>query len=123
MRVMGMKMKTYYFTWFIRYFIIYCIIHGVATGLIAFKLTFVPFYIPLVLFILFDILIILQNLFIQVFFSRAKLGITIALLFFIAQYAACYVVSNTNPGERFKTFLSFIPHVAFVFAFQNILYF
>ncbi len=120
-----MKMRNYYLTWFIRYFIIYCIVHFAATAIIQYKLPHVPFYIPLVLFIMFDIVIIIQNFFIQVFLSRARLGIVIALLFFIGQYVAWFTVSGNNvtPSESYKNMLSVIPHVAFIFAFQNVLYF
>lgn len=124
MRIMGMKMRNYYLTWFIRYFIIYCIVHLAASAIIQYKLPYVPFYVPLILFLLFDIVIIVQNFFIQVFLSRARLGIVIALLFFVIQYVASFAVSNnTSPTESYKNMMSVIPHVAFIFAFQNILYF
>lgn len=124
MRIMGMKMRNYYFTWFIRYFITYLIVHGVASAIISYKLTYVPFYVPFVLFIMFDVVIIIQNFFIQIFLSRAKIGVVVSLLFFVVQYVASFVISsNSSPSAYSKTMLSIIPHVAYLLSFQNILYF
>jgi ATP-binding cassette subfamily A (ABC1) protein 3 len=124
MRIMGMKMRNYYLTWFIRYFAVFCVVHGICTGIIYYQLPYIPFYIPLILFLLFDIVIIVQNFFIQVFLSRAKLGVVIALLFFVLQFVASLVVSNSSsPDEHFKTLLSIVPHVAFILGFSNMLYF
>ena len=92
---MGMKMRNYYATWFIRFIAVYLVVHSIASAILMYKLTMVPFYIPFVLFIMFDIVIILQNYFIQVFLSRAKLGIVIALLFFCLQFIISFLVSGS----------------------------
>jgi hypothetical protein len=91
-----MKMRNYYATWFIRFIAVYLVVHSIASAILTYKLTMVPFYIPFILFIMFDIVIIIQNYFIQVFLSRAKLGIVIALLFFSLQFIASFVVSGSS---------------------------
>lgn len=99
MRIMGMRMRYYYLTWFLRYFIIYGIVHGAASGIISYQLQYVPFYIPYVLFLLFDAVIIIQNFFVQVFLSRAKLGVVITLLYFVLQYVASLVITNNSSSQ------------------------
>lgn len=93
---MGMRMSEYYGTWFIRYIAIFGVVHGACTAIISYQLPFVPFYIPLALFLMFDVLLILQNYFIQIFLSRAKLGVVIALLFFVVQYILSLLSTNSN---------------------------
>lgn len=124
MKIMGMKMRDYYFSWFIRYFVIYVIVHAAVSAMIAYQLSNVPIYVPFIIFILFDITIIIQNFFVQVFVSRARLGIIMALLFFVGQFVVSYVIINDpNPTQWSKLILSIIPHVAYIFSFQNLLYF
>jgi ATP-binding cassette, subfamily A (ABC1), member 3 len=96
MSIMGMSMFTYYFTWFIRYFITYLIVHIPASVFVWHSLIYVPIYIPLITFLLFDIVLIVQSFFIQVFFTRAKIGVVIALLFFLGQFIISFVVSNSD---------------------------
>jgi ATP-binding cassette subfamily A (ABC1) protein 3 len=124
MRIMGMRMRYYYFTWFMRYFIIYAIVHGVASGILAYQLKYVPFYVPYILFLMFDSVIIIQNFFVQVFLSRAKLGVVITLLFFVLQYVVSLLITNSSSQtESFNTMMSIVPHVAYILSFSNILYF
>lgn len=87
-----MKMKDYYFTWFCRYLIIYLIAHIIISGMIASQLSYVSFYIPFLLFILFDVFLIIQNFFIQIFISKAKFGVFILLTFFVSQFVIWYVI-------------------------------
>ena len=96
MSIMGMSMFTYYFTWFIRYFITFLIVHIPASVFVWHALIYVPIYIPLVTFLLFDVVLIFQSFFIQVFFTRAKIGVIIALLFFLGQFIISFVVSNSD---------------------------
>lgn len=91
-----MSVPIYYFTWFIRYLVVYLIIHIIGSIIIARALPNVPFIIPFVIFILFDILLIVQSFFIQTFFSRSKIGVVIALLFFLVQYILSFVSSNSD---------------------------
>ena len=96
MSIMGMSMFTYYFTWFVRYYITFIIVHVPASFFVWNSLKNVPIYIPLITFLLFDLVLIIQSFFIQVFFSRAKIGVVIALLFFLGQYIVSFVVSNSD---------------------------
>lgn len=116
-------MRNYYATWFIRFIAVYLVVHSIASAILMYKLTMVPFYIPFILFIMFDVVIIIQNYFIQVFLSRAKLGIVIALLFFALQFIVSFLVSGSDITENLKMLMSIVPHVAFIFSFQNLLYF
>ena len=94
MSIMGMKLWVYYLTWFIRFFVIYLIVHGISSGIMTATLSQIPFYIPFVVFILFDTLLIIQSFFIQIFFTKAKIGVVFALLFFILQYVINYIVAS-----------------------------
>jgi ATP-binding cassette subfamily A (ABC1) protein 3 len=118
MSIMGMNIPVYYFTWFLRYFITFLIVHIIGSIIIARTLVYVPFYVPFVLFILFDILLIVQSFFIQTFFSRSKIGVVIALLFFLVQYIISFVSSNSdNPTESVNTAVSIVPHAALILCF------
>ena len=120
---MGMKGFNYYFSWFCRYFIVFAILHLIGAAIISRQLTTVPFYIPFIVFLLFDIVIIIQCFFIQVFLSRAKIGVVISLLFFLVQYILSFIaVSSDNPTIGVNSSMSIIPHVAFILAFQTMLY-
>lgn len=123
MSIMGMKTFNYYFSWFIRNLVVYAVIHLICTIILVRQFNYVPFFSIFLMFILFDIVLIVQNFFIQVFLSRAKIGVVISLLFFILQYVVSFVATNSdNPTLSVNTAISVIPHCAFVLAFQNILY-
>ena len=123
MNIMGMQLPVYYVTWFIRYFVTCVIIHLIGSAIIAGVLPKVGFIIPFVIFILFDIVLIIQSFFIQTFFTRAKLGVVIALLFFLIQYIISFISSNSdNPTLSVNSGLSVIPHIAFILSFETMLY-
>lgn len=123
MSIMGMNLPVYYVTWLIRYFVTCVVIHLIGSAIIAATLPHVKFIVPFVIFILFDIVIIVQSFFIQTFFSRAKIGVIIALLFFLVQYIISFISSNSdNPTLRVNTALSIIPHIAFMLSFETMLY-
>lgn len=120
---MGMKIRNYYFTWFVRYYAVYVILHLICSIIISNQLKKVPFYIPFIVFILFDIVLVIQNFFIQVFLTRAKIGVVVSLLFFILQYILSFISTNSNnPTIGVNSALSVIPHAAFILAFQTIIY-
>ena len=78
---------------------------------------------PFLLYILFDIVLIIQNFFIQVFLTRAKIGVVISLLFFVIQFILSFIATNSNnPSIGLYSAISVVPHVAFVLSFQTILY-
>jgi hypothetical protein len=67
--------------------------------------------------------LIVQSFFIQIFVTRAKIGIILALVLFVFQYAINYAVSsNANVTQRINTIASIIPHVAYVLAFRSMIY-
>lgn len=91
---MGMKLSLYYLTWFIRYFMVYLVVHLIGSAILRAALPNVPYGMFLIVFILFDILLIIQSFFIQIFFTRSKIGVVFALLFFVIQYVINYVIST-----------------------------
>jgi len=94
MSITGMKTWIYYLTWFVRYYAVYVIVHAINSAIISGTFKQIPYYIPLVVFLLFDIVLVVQSFFIQIFFTRSKIGIIFALLFFIIQYVLYYTVAN-----------------------------
>ena len=123
MSIMGMKMGYYYFTWFVRYFAVYFVMHLICAAIFVRQMPKVPFYIPFILFILFDMVLIVQNFFVQVFLSRAKIGVVIALLFFVIQYVISFLSTNSdNPTLSVNSALSIIPHAALIIAFNTLVY-
>ena len=94
MSIMGMKGWIYYLTWFIRYFLAYLILHLICSAIFVGAFNQVPFIMPLIIFLLFDILLIVQSFFVQIFVTRSKIGIVLALLFFVLQYVINFIVAN-----------------------------
>lgn len=123
MYIMGMTGFNYYFSWFVRYFAVGFVVHLLASFIIVGQLKNISFIVPFIVFILFDIVIILQSFFIQVFLTRAKIGVVIALLFFLVQYILSFLATNSdNPTIGVNGALSIVPHAAFVLAFQTMIY-
>lgn len=123
MSIMGMILPVYYVTWFIRYFVTLLVIHIIGSAIISATLPHVKFIVPFIVFILFDIVIIIQSFFIQTFFTRAKLGVVIALLFFLIQYIISFISSNSdNPTLKVNTAISIVPHIAFILSFETMFY-
>lgn len=118
-----MNLPVYYVTWFIRYFVTCMVIHLIGSAIIASALPKVGFIVPFVVFLFFDILMIIQSFFIQTFFTRAKLGVIIALLLFLIQYIISFISSNSdNPTLSVNTAISIIPHVGLILSFETMLY-
>jgi signal transduction histidine kinase len=123
MSIMGMKLWVYYLTWFIRYFAVYLVVHLIGSAILVGAFPHFTFFVPFIVFILFDILLIVQSFFIQIFFTRSKIGMVVALVFFIVQYVLSYTVSTTeNPSVSIYQAISVVPHVAFILAFKEMLY-
>jgi ATP-binding cassette subfamily A (ABC1) protein 3 len=118
-----MNLPVYYVTWFIRYFVTCLVIHAIGCGIISSALPKVGFILPFVVFIFFDILMIIQSFFIQTFFTKAKLGVVIALLFFLIQFIISFISTNSdNPTLSVNTALSIIPHVGLILSFETMVY-
>jgi hypothetical protein len=122
MKIMGMKLSIYYLTWFIRYFIVYFIIHLISSIILS-KALGVNMGLLFVTFILFDLVLIIQAFFIQIFFTRAKIGMVIGLLFFLIQFIINFISSNSdNPNLNQFIYTSISPHSAFVSILTELLY-
>ena len=118
-----MKGGYYYFSWFIRYLVVMAVIHLISSLIISSQFTYIPFGVVFIIFLLFDMVLIVQNFFIQVFLSRAKIGVVISLLFFLLQYILSFIpMTSDNPTMSVNTAFSIIPHAAFVLAFKSIIY-
>lgn len=123
MKIMGMKGGIYYLTWFIRYLCVYATIHLVASGIICKAFPNINFGVIFLTFILFDMVLIIQGFFIQVFFTKSKIGMVFGLLLFTVQFVANFLVRNSdNPTFQQALYGSFSPHSAFVSALRLMLY-
>lgn len=123
MYIMGMKGFYYYFSWGFRYFAAYLVMHIISSVIIARTLPHIPFFVPFAVFILFDLVLIIQNFFVQVFLSRAKIGVVVSLLFFLIQFILSFVATNSdNPSIGVNTAIGIVPHAAFILAFRTMLY-
>lgn len=68
MKIMGMSPFSYYASWVLKYLTIYVVAHIFTTLVFFQSLNYLDYSLMLVTFILFDIVLIIQSLFIQVFF-------------------------------------------------------
>lgn len=95
--------------------------HAIGSAILISVLTSIPYHIPFVVFLLFDIVLIVQSFFIQIFFSRSKIGIIFALVFFILQYSMNFLIINVKgPSMSIHQVVSMVPHVAFLLAFKEV---
>lgn len=94
MIIMGMKLRYYNITWFLRYFFVYFVIHLIISGLTVVALPSIPYYVPLVILFLFDILLVVQGFFTQIFFERGVYGIIFACLIFAIESSLSLVLSE-----------------------------
>lgn len=123
MSIMGMSTFVYYATWFLRYFAVYMVIHIIGSGILMIGLPRVNYFIFFVIFMLFDLVLIFQAMFIQIFFTRAKIGIVIGLLFFVIQYVISFVISTSdNPTLQVNQLASIVPHIAFILSFRTMVF-
>lgn len=123
MFIMGMRGGNYYFSWFVRYFVALLVTHIICTLIAGKILTHISFFTMLILFLLFDVVIIIQSFFIQVFLTRAKMGIVMALLFFLLQFIVSLLATNSdNPSTSLNSTFSIIPHAAFIIAWRTLLF-
>lgn len=120
---MGMNKLLYYLTWFIRFFVIYAIVHLICSGILTYAFQYINFGIFFLVFIVFDILLIVQGFFIQIFFTRSKIGVVFALVFFVIQYILSFIVTTSdNPTLGVNFISSIVPHIGFILAFRTMLY-
>lgn len=89
---MGMSSVSYYAPWIIQYFIIYLISHLFTTLVFYLTLKNINFSVMFVTFILFDLVLIVQSLFIQTFFIESVIGTLTALTFFFIQFIGSFII-------------------------------
>ena len=118
MNIMGMNILTYYFTWFIRYFCTLLLVHAVGSAIYSQAYQHIGFVHAFAVWILFDAVLVIQSFFIQTFFTKSKIGVVIALLFFFLQFIMSIVASNSNNStETVNMYVSIVPHSALILCF------
>ena len=123
MSIMGMHLLPYYVTWFLRYFLTFLVIHVLGSIIISSTFPHLPFFLVFIVLILFDIVLIAQSFFIQIFFTKAKIGVVMALLFFILQFIISIVNENSdNPTASANRIFSICPHAAVILALKTMFY-
>jgi ATP-binding cassette, subfamily A (ABC1), member 3 len=123
MYIIGMTGFSYYFTWFVRVFIVYEVVFILSALILSQLIPYFTFYIPFLVFTIFGIVLILQSFFVQVFLTRAKIGLIFAFFFFIFQYVLSFIVINSdNPSLAINLGISFVPHVAIILTFKTLIY-
>lgn len=120
MLIMGMKKHFYYFTWFARYFFVLLVIHLASSGMLLAALPSIPYYAPIIIFILFDVVIILQGFCLQFFFGRTIYAVIFACLLFSLQSSIVSIVAVSSLTTNMA--ISIIPHAAVSLAFKEMLY-
>ncbi len=122
MSIMGMNLPLYYFTWFVRWFLTYFLVHLIGSIIITLAFPHISFLLAFFVFILFDLVLIVQSFFIQIFFTQTKLGVIMATLFFLIQFVISFALNSDSVTLTQNTFASIVPHVAFILAWQNMFY-
>ena len=123
MKVMGMSSFLYYATWGFRYFVIYLIAHLATTLIFYFTFQYVSFSLIFVTYLLFDLVLIVQSLFVQTFFIDSVLGTLTALTLFFIQYIGSFVIKSIEvPQEMQLLTASICPYTALVMIMEEIFY-
>lgn len=120
---MGLKTFNYYSTWFIAYFIIFQITNLCQTGIFIVGMPNISYPLLWLLLTLFSILLIIQGFFIQVFFSKSKIGIIAATIFFALQYLISFIFKVAyRRTYALAIYVSIVPHAALSIAIQEMTY-
>jgi hypothetical protein len=123
MYIIGMTGFNYYFTWFVRTFVVYEVVFLISSIVLSQLIPHFTFYVPFLVWTFFGIVLILQSFFVQVFLTRAKIGLIFAFFFFIIQYVLSFIVANDNsPSLSVNLGISFVPHVAVILSFKTLIY-
>lgn len=96
MKIMGMTGWSYYLTWLMRYLIVYVVIHAISAFILFKAFKVIAYEVVLITFLLFDLVLVVQAFFVQIFFTKAKIGIIVGLLFFCVQFVVNFVVRNSD---------------------------
>ncbi|EAR86885.2 ABC transporter family protein (macronuclear) [Tetrahymena thermophila SB210] len=112
MKVMGMSDTSFYLAWIIHYLIIYALCSLFAVIILKtaiFKES--DFSVLFVWHFLFGITLIFQSLFITTFFTRAKIGNIIGMVFFLLQYMVIFVIRQQDDVTKsMKNGVSILSH-------------
>ena len=123
MYLMGMNGFSYYFSWFLRYFIVYLVIFIIEAIILSSVLKYIPFYVVLIVNIPYGLALIAQLYFIQVFTTRAKVGVLFAVVAYIFQYGFSLIATNPANSSLFiNALVSIAPHSAIVLAYRTLVY-
>jgi ATP-binding cassette, subfamily A (ABC1), member 3 len=123
MYIIGMSGFSYYATWFLREFLVYELVFLASALVLWLVLPYFTFLVPFLIFSFFGVVLILQSFFVQVFLTRAKIGLIFAFFFFVFQYVLSFIVINSDePSLAVNLGISFIPHVAVILSFKTLIY-
>jgi hypothetical protein len=94
MKTMGMAQISYYGSWILKYFIIYLVTHILTTLIFTLSMSYINYSLMFVTFILFDLVLIIQSLFVQIFFIKSVMGSLVGLTFFFIQYIGGFILKS-----------------------------
>ena len=123
MYIMGMTGWSYNFSWFVRYFAIYVSLFLILGVVLSTTLTYMSFYVIFLLGVSFGLCLMAQVFFVQVFTTRAKIGILVGVVFYAVQYVFSLLVTySDNPSTLMSGLVSISAHSGYVLAFRTLLY-
>ena len=123
MYIMGMSGFSYYFSWFVRYFAVYLTLFIIVSTVLSSVFTYMPFHVLLVVGLSFGLCLMGQLFFIQVFTTRAKIGILISVVIYAFQYIFSLIATYSDyPTLIVNALVSLSPHSAYILAFRTLLY-
>lgn len=96
MKVMGMTNTSYYGSWILHEFLVFLVCSIFTAGMVKATLPRIDYFVPLILYVLYGLVLISQSLFIQVFFTRAKMVILFATFLFGFQYILTFLFKNSQ---------------------------
>ena len=92
MGIMGMSKFTYMMSWLIAYLPIYFVLSIISAALLKRVTPKINFEVYFIMYFLFGFLLCVQAMFLSTFFSKPKVSISIACLFYVAQYLVVLAV-------------------------------
>ena len=123
MYIMGMTGLSYNFSWFVRYLAIYFTLFLVVGIVLSTTLTYMSFHMIFLLGISFGLCLMSQAFFVQVFTTRAKIGILMGVVFYAVQYVFSLLVTySDNPSIFVNALVSILPHSAYIIAYRTLIY-
>lgn len=120
---MGMSLPSYFAAWILHYMLLYTMV-AVAHSLVFYHVVrHVSFLLILLTFLLFDVVLILQSLFVQTLCTKVRTGVMLALLLFAVQFLVSFVYKS-NPDKTYGMALgvSVSPHGACILILKEMVY-